>query len=471
MRNVTPCPNWRELLSAYQDRALSPKDTKRVAAHLETCADCRKALAQMEGDRDRFIEAYMAPAANADLREPVLTALRPDASAPAQQPQRKFSWDWAFRISSAVAAITLILFVAVIMGREPESTGKQQTVHNPPIFSATTDDTGDTSSLNTVDQLHQNNVDNSFSTNKSADVSGSFAATDIACARVLTENDYGMNAYLYGVDKSGDILGSPLGQLETPSENRLYAANDDTGKRSITVPTYTQNGAKDSYAMSGLLNRPDSTLKIAYDVNYRLQVKHALQKSRQAQGIINKLGGFTMNYQYVNNEHEPAVAAFDGKIPAEKAEEALAEIEKLGNVRGLNIAGEDLTGQFQQQQAEIARQQEHAEKLNKLSNRSTAKVAVGVEEQRNDAKGQVTAAKQALIGLTTRHKLVTVSAAFYESQPREPMTLARATAGTRRVLNYALLLVVTIAVFFLVAALVASPFVALRYWRRRRMAA
>ena len=96
---------------------------------------------------------------------------------------------------------------------------------------------------------------------------------------------------------------------------------------------------------------------------------------------------------------------------------------------------------------------------------------MGVEEQRNDAKGLVTAAKQALIGLTTRHKLVTVSAAFYESQPREPMTLARATAGTRRVLNYALLLVVTIAVFFLVAALVASPFVALRYWRRRRMAA
>ena len=46
---------------------------------------------------------------------------------------------------------------------------------------------------------------------------------------------------------------------------------------------------------------------------------------------------------------------------------------------------------------------------------------------------------------------------------------AQNVAGTRHVLRFSLLLLVTIAVFLLGIILVASPFVGLRYWRRRRI--
>ena len=466
MRNVTPCPNWRELLSAYHDNNLSPKDRKRVAAHLQSCDDCRRALAQMDGDRDRFIDAYMAPAAKVDVRESVLAELRAD-TASAKEPRKFIFWDWVFHNISAAVIVTLILILAVFMSRDPLIDEAREAWDESRQIATAKErpDTSDASAL-PKDWTYENRLQ--------PDAKVFDAPTNSLNG---DKDDYGMNAYINGTEKAGDSLGMPLGRINDPSQKDTY----DT----LITPTYSRHGGSNSlvvsnyqaiidddglnsYTMSGRLNRPDSVLKMAYDIDYRLQVKNALQKSRQAQEIISGLGGFTMNYQYVQNEHEPAVAAFNGKIPAEKAEAALAEIEKLGNVRGLTIAGEDLTGQFQAQREEVARQTEHAKKLDAIGTRSASKVAAGVEDQRHAAKGQVNAAKNALTGLTTRHELVTISAAFYEAQPREPLTLARATAGTRRALNYALLLLVTIAVFFLVVAVVAAPFVGLRYWRRRR---
>ena len=167
------------------------------------------------------------------------------------------------------------------------------------------------------------------------------------------------------------------------------------------------------------------------------------------------------------DENEPAVASFNGKVPAAKAEAVLQQVETLGQLRGVSIAGEDLTEQFQQQQSEIKRQDEHAEKLDKLANRSASKTALGVEEQRAQAKWGANQAKQALIGLTTRHELVTISVEFYEAQPREAMTLERFSAGTQSVLRFGLLSLTTLAVFLLIIGLVAAPIAAVRWLRRR----
>jgi len=468
MRNVTPCPNWRELLSAYHDNNLSPKDRKRVAAHLQSCDDCRRALAQMDGDRDRFIDAYMAPAAKADLRESVLSALRSD-TASAEAPKKFIFWDWVFHNISAAVIVTLILILAVFMSQGPQidETKKALQAEQQTATAEEAPDTGDrlASERNTAQRILS-------------------YAQDTDEARALPDNWVAAQGNAFGRQQNkGLISGYTDGhakyfQVPTLGTEDAYDATTVIISKGQKIPPNAATPGDGFYRVyngpvsaNNLLVPLDATgLQIAYDIDYRLQVKNALQKSRQAQKIISGLGGFTMNYQYVQDEHEPAVAGFNGKIPAEQVEAALAQIEKLGNVRWLTIAGEDLTEQFQANQQEIARQSEHAKKLDAISSRSASKVALGVESQRNDAKGQVNAAKQALTGLTTRHELVTISAAFYESQPREPLTLARATAGTRHVLNYALLLLVTIAVFFLLAALVAAPFVGLRYWRRRQMA-
>lgn len=469
MRNVTPCPNWRELLSAYQDQNLSPKDRKRVAAHLQTCDDCRKALAQMDRDRDRFIDAYMAPAAKADLRDSVLAALRADAETPAQLPARKFPWGWVFRIGNAVAVITLIVMAAVIMRRDPqtEAARKAWEAERQASISEERPDASDRLAA------ERNLAAGILSYAQDTDETKALPDDWVAAHGNTLGRRHSKSVIIGYADGHAQYF-----QGQTHGGEDAYDGMATIIAQGSKIPPEAAVPTDGSYRVTGVPSKPCdfgisldlNGLKMAYDVNYRLQVKNALQKSRQAQGIIRKLGGFTMNYQYVNNEHEPAVAAFDGKVPAEKAEAALAEIEKLGNVRGLTIAGEDLTGQFQAQQEEIARQTEHAKKLDAIGSRSASKVAAGIEDQRHAAKGQVNAAEQALTGLTTRHELVTISATFYEAQPREPLTLARVTAGTRHVLNYALLLLVTVVVFFLVIAVVAAPFVGLRYWRRRRMA-
>ena len=41
------CHDARESLSAYLDEALAPEERREVAAHLETCADCRRELARL----------------------------------------------------------------------------------------------------------------------------------------------------------------------------------------------------------------------------------------------------------------------------------------------------------------------------------------------------------------------------------------------------------------------------------------
>lgn len=477
MRNVTPCPNWRELLSAYQDQNLSPKDRKRVAAHLESCNDCRQALAQMDRDRDRFIETYMAPAEKADLRDSVLTALRTD-SASAKEPKRFIFWDWVFHNISAAVIVTLILILAVFMSQGPQidETKKAWQAQQQAATAEEAPYAGD--------RLARNMAAGRLNYSRDNDETLPLPDGWVAAQPGAVDGYISNYADVDGRHSKGAIAGyaddhakyyqDAANSLRTRVAYDGIATIISKGTKIPPAAAVPTDGIYRATRVTGnddlvIANSP-SGLQIAYDIDYRLQVKNALQKSRQAQGIITGLGGFTMNYQYVQDEHEPAVACFNGKIPADKAEAALAQIEKLGNVRGLTIAGEDLTEQFQANRQEIARQTEHAKKLDAIANRIASKSAASVESQRNDAKGQVNAARQALTGLTTRHELVTITAAFYEAQPREPLTLARATAGTRHALNYALLLLVTIAVFFLVIALVAAPFVGLRYWKRRRSA-
>jgi len=442
------------MLSAFQDHALSSEESQRVAAHLEHCENCCAALAQWERDRARFVAAYAAPTEDVDLRDPICAALRAAAPAPSvERPVLLYRWRWAFGGLAAVTLVSLLLLAAIMPGHQ-----------SPMIIAPPTQEANGSTAEDKFGSLGyigcQGDVMNSpaiasdkFSVNElprtaSVMADARFYDDDASNSWALNGNlyrDMGMNANVYELDADGRII----------SDANMPIAMDATQ-------------VIDSRRANRLVAASPSNIKLAYDVNYRLRVKDARQQSLQAQEMIGEHGGFTMNYQYLHAENAPAYASFHGKVPAKNAEAALAAVETLGQVHVLSIAGEDLTEQLQRQQAEIERQQDHAARLDKLAGKTSTKIAVDVEEKRHQAKGSVSQAKRTLLGLNTRHEWITISAEFYEAQPRAAMTLARATQSAHAWRHFAVLLLATLSVALLALGLVAAPIVTLRWLRRRQ---
>lgn len=109
---MTPCPEPRDLLSAYVDGELDPATRRTIARHLEECARCR---ADVEGQRQvkRFLApgAALAPPVPADLAGRVRgRAYAGVATPPARRfglPRWRPSRRWA--LAGALAVVVLVL--------------------------------------------------------------------------------------------------------------------------------------------------------------------------------------------------------------------------------------------------------------------------------------------------------------------------------------------------------------------------
>ncbi|HEY3417306.1 MAG TPA: DUF4349 domain-containing protein, partial [Armatimonadota bacterium] len=196
-------------------------------------------------------------------------------------------------------------------------------------------------------------------------------------------------------------------------------------------------------------------------------VKDALRGARQAQQVVRDHGGFIIDFAFNSDEGKLACASIRGKIPADQAEKALAAMEKIGQVRGLTIGGEDLTEQFKQKIDEAQKQQEHAQKLENLKGRANARTAMSLEDQRHWAEEQAAQAKRALLGLQARHELVEFSASFIEGKPRERLHFTQVLAMTAASLKLLGLLLVGVVMLLALVGLVVSPWWLRKYLHRR----
>jgi anti-sigma factor RsiW len=108
---MTPCPEPRDLLSAFLDGELDPATRQTIARHLEECARCR---ADEEGQRQvkRFLApgAAHAPPVPAGLAARVRTRAFAGAASPARRfglPRWRPSRRWA--LAGALAVVVLVL--------------------------------------------------------------------------------------------------------------------------------------------------------------------------------------------------------------------------------------------------------------------------------------------------------------------------------------------------------------------------
>ena len=416
MSNNIPCPDWAALLSAYHDHQLSAKETRRVDGHLATCADCRKALAQWDTDRARFAAAYAESTGGVDLRTAVLEELRTmkPSTTHISLSLAKFRWLLGTTAFAAVACIILGGFLALRLNFEMRQ--DRQIAGGMEVI------------------LPLGHSDQFLAQPKPLDIPMGMVRGD-------------RTAHIVKKEASG-AASAPVNESYyaiPPSEQK--PASTSTAIVAARAPEATGAKSDNSLSVNGLAS-PDASghnygvvngIQMHYDMNYQLQVKDAMQGARQAQDAVRRHGGFTMDFQYSSSEGQIPTASFRGKIPANEADNVLAEIEKLGQVTSVNIAGEDLTDAFK-------------EKYNALKHQT------GSEAE---------ATQRALSELGVQKNLVEFSATFSEPKPRERMSLARVAETTKGLLKYALLAFLTLAVILLALGLLISPVVIWRRLRRR----
>lgn len=108
---------YEELLSLEALDALDAPDRRKLESHLETCTDCRAALAEMRDAAGLLAHASTAAEPRPEVRERILSSIRADrpSAKPIEgsnvvriTPQRKVrAWSYSLKIAAVVAFVAL----------------------------------------------------------------------------------------------------------------------------------------------------------------------------------------------------------------------------------------------------------------------------------------------------------------------------------------------------------------------------
>lgn len=434
--NVHPCPDWRELLSAYQDRQLSKNDSRRVEAHLASCTGCREALARWHADCTRYTDAYAGSTGGPNLRAAIMEEIRAMTPVPTlvSLSRSRYRWLLGFSAASAVGCVILGSLMALQFNFAGERTAiaslapeKREVALAQPL---------------TVDEKHKAFEQSPVDIPAGAPAPPMMAKAASPGAKRPDSGETDRLRSLGYLDGPGDAVAAAkpdqhvITEARTPAfkyEKKFASSPDEFAARNDTTLPVNGPALSRNYGVAGGVH-------MAYDVDYRVEVKDALKSARQAQDMVRGQGGFTTDFQFTTGDGALPTASFRGKIPADKADAVLGEFEKLGQVSTVNVAGEDLTWQYRD-----------------LENRM--KYQTGAEKA---------ATKRQYAELGLKENLVEFSASFTEPKPRERTTLASVARTTKDVLKYALLALLTLAVLLLGLALLISPFVLLVRTMKKR---
>ena len=421
MSTTPPCPEWRELLAAYQDTQLSDGQTRRVDEHLTGCAACRGWLAALDMDRARFTAAYAESSGGPQLRAAVLEELRMKTHKQ-KTPLSPLALRRLFATGGAVALLVIIAAFAIVGSPFARRSEMAQSEPPAPLMSATMESDGDESPE--IAGMRQPAPQSSAMRRAQPPALPPSSTTNAPLV------DYAADSVGIKDDaKSKNSLdGAWMAASRVKATDKSFDA--DIPQQNDGAMTFSE--LERNYGIPG-------GLKMAFTVSYSMEVKQALQSARKAQEIIKKHGGFSMDFQYEAPKGEKPWATFHGKIPAKEAAGVLDDIEKLGMMRSVDIGAEDITDQYR-----------------------------NLEEQFKKSKGDTKAYYQKeLEKLALKHNLVDFSATFIELKPREPFTFETLVQRTIEILRYILLALITLGVALVLITFLILPFEVVRYLRRR----
>jgi len=108
------CRRIRKRLSAFQDGEIGREERERIAAHLEGCASCRSAYAEL-GEIWQSLERIPEIEVSAGFEGRLFDRI--DAAGPELRVWWRFPWvDWVYRAYPAPAMAAVVLLVGMVLG-------------------------------------------------------------------------------------------------------------------------------------------------------------------------------------------------------------------------------------------------------------------------------------------------------------------------------------------------------------------
>jgi Domain of unknown function (DUF4349) len=151
----------------------------------------------------------------------------------------------------------------------------------------------------------------------------------------------------------------------------------------------SQRVAMMTYLPAAQPQAPDSDRKMVRNSSMELLAKNPADTAERIRQLAERMGGFLV--KSVTSGQDAQSASLEVRVPAERFEEARAEIRKLGlRVESERVEAQDITRQYVDLDARLRNlQSEEAQYLSIMKRASTVKDTLAVSEKLSDVRGQI----------------------------------------------------------------------------------
>ena len=385
-----------EELQAYLDRELTPARQAEVQQHLVECRACAALLEELQ-QVSSTLQQWQVESAPATLRPPAVETEKP-----------KSSWWWSWRAAWGLAATAAILLVIV-------------SVSIPNLFR----------SRMSVEEARRTRPE--VALEQPAPPAPSAAPPRAESCRVApappatTEKALAEDVAKPALQREADALA--LRQAEAPGEGALADRAAPEQKKEAAAAAVTGRAAaglqsapvaRDEaapVAANALRARSSGVLQlIAYQVALSIEVKEFAAAKTKLEEIVAQAGGYIAQARSAETPNQPQRADLTLRVPAEQLSAVLEELRGLGRVVNEQISSEEVTEQVIDLEARMRNARATEQRLIRVLNERTGKVADVLEVEREIARTrqeieQIDARRQNLL---QRAEMATVQVALLE---------------------------------------------------------
>lgn len=184
---------------------------------------------------------------------------------------------------------------------------------------------------------------------------------------------------------SGITMGSKAEDSAAPVENGFYSADTE-----MKAEGYNDNQSMDAVADSSpqIKSKTETNRKIIKNAELSIQTKDYNKFITALNEKINALGGYTDSLE--ENNYASKNAMIVARVPAEKLDEFLSGVEKIGTVQSKNISKSDVTDSYNDIESRItALETEETALLKILGDCDTVSETIEVQSRLSEVRAQI----------------------------------------------------------------------------------
>lgn len=364
MSQYAPCnrPLLREQLKAYADRQLPYVLRQKIRRHLGQCASCREELTDMENISRQLHsdgDAQNVPLA-ADLRArilagvPVGTPSKADRKRHPLTPVRRPLYIWGAGATALIAWFALYPTLSRYNHSAAVLSNAKQIGSANMMYTQDYDESQKTDKGGYKYAPSGQQVEAASSpapgippivATRGASPQTEASAPSLQSHRkeIVQNGDAGSVDYYQDAGVEPQKHKALRAQMLSESESTLHRPGGADRAKTPSRTTFTIDRAEDVEPVERTVH---------HEGDITVQVDKVEQISEQVAGIAQGTGGFVASTQLTTEENSSKSATLVLKVPVARFDSTLAAVSHLGEVKGKNISGEDLTEKLSDEQVQ-----------------------------------------------------------------------------------------------------------------------